>query len=132
MCSSVDFGSGDVDHAFDIQDLCFDLADADDKVFLFVPGFGQAVKVVLNSFLHRRFDGRPGGRTGKSQRERHVDRGSGHTFDRDDVSDRGDTVTDALVLNRIDDCLNAVDKVGRRDSPVTIYKDTLSLIPDNK
>ena len=95
MCSAVDFGSGDVDHAFDIQDLCFDLADADDKVFLFVPGFGQAVKVVLNSFLHRRFDGRPGGRTGKSQSERHVDRGSGHTFDRDDVSDRGDTVTDA-------------------------------------
>ena len=35
------------------------------------------------------------------------------------------TVTDALVLNRIDDCLNAVDKVGRRDSPVTIYKDDL-------
>ena len=47
MCSAVDFGSGDVDHAFDIQDLRFDLADADDKVFLFVPGFGQAVKVVL-------------------------------------------------------------------------------------
>ena len=41
------------------------------------------------------------------------------------MSDRGDTVTDALVLNWIDDCLNAVDKVGRRDSPVTIYKDDL-------
>ena len=33
------------------------------------------------------------------------------------MSDRGDTVTDALVLNRIDGCLNAVDKVRRRDSP---------------
>ena len=92
---------------------------------MFVPGFGQTVKVVLNSFLHRRFDGRPSGRTRKSQRERHVDRGSGHTFDRDDVSDRGDTVADALVLNWIDGRLNAVDKVRRRDSPVAIYKDDL-------
>ena len=49
------------------------------------------------------------------------------------MADRCNTVTDALILNRVDGRLDAVDQVFRRNSPVAVDEDDLdgsAAVPD--